>query len=109
MPFIVSFRFHTWAVVVVCRHVVSIRGWSFSNVGSRFCTWAVVAWWWWWWSAVAGLSISLPHCCQQHGPSMSLVRGWCWALVAVGAVRGWCVVVLPLLWHGRRLLWLWLW
>jgi len=34
MPFIVSFHFRMWAVVVVCGHIVSICGRSFSNVGS---------------------------------------------------------------------------
>jgi len=60
------------------------------------------------------------------GPSVLMVRGWCWALVAVGAICGWCVVmvasssclgvvilshgvVLLSLWCGRCLLWLWLW
>jgi len=67
MPFIVWFHFHTWTVVVVCEHVVSVRGWSFSNVGGHFHMWAVVMWWWWWWSAMAGLSICLPRRCQRHG------------------------------------------
>jgi len=34
MPFIISFRFHTWAVIVVCGCVVSVCGQSFSYVGS---------------------------------------------------------------------------
>jgi len=45
MPFIILFCFHTWAVIVVCGHVVSIRRWSFSYVGSHFRMWVVVAWW----------------------------------------------------------------
>jgi len=44
------------------------RGQLFSNVGGFPHTWAVVTWWWWWWrSAMAGLSIWLPRCCQWHG------------------------------------------
>jgi len=113
--------------VFVCRRSLSSVGASFPYTGGRFRTWAVVVWWWWWWrSAVAGLSISLPRCCQRRGTWLPCQqRKWgegvfthllvvvaasdvaprChWVLVAIGAVGGWCVVILPLLWHGRRLL-----
>jgi len=42
IPFIVSFRFHTQVVVVVCGHVISIHGQLFSYVGSC-CVVVVVA------------------------------------------------------------------
>ena len=42
MLFIVSFHFHTWAVVVICGHVVSICQQSFSNVGGHFRMWVVM-------------------------------------------------------------------
>ena len=46
---------------------IFICGQSFSNVGVHFHTWVVVVWWWWWQSAVAGVSIWLPHHCQRRG------------------------------------------
>ena len=33
MPFIIWFHFHTWAVVVVCGHIVSVCRQSFSYMG----------------------------------------------------------------------------
>ena len=84
MLFIISFRFHMQAVIVICGRIVSIHGWlllsvgtSFPYTGGRFHTWAVVMWWWWWWSAVAGLSISLPRRCQRRGTWLpSQQRKW---------------------------------
>ena len=45
---------------------IFVCGQSFLNVGIRFHMWVVVAWWWWR-SAMAGVSIWLPHHCQQRG------------------------------------------
>jgi len=48
MLFIISFRFHMQAVIVICGRIVSIHGWlllsvgtSFPYVGGHFRTWAV--------------------------------------------------------------------
>jgi len=54
----------SFGFVFVPGQSLSSVGMLFPYVGSCFRTWAVVAWWWWWPSAMAGLSIWLPHHCQ---------------------------------------------
>ena len=53
-------------IFVPGRSLLSV-GVSFPYTGSHFRMWVVVTWWWWWQSAMASLSIWLPHHCQQRG------------------------------------------
>ena len=107
------------------RSLLSV-GASFPYVGSHFCTWAVVAWWWWWWwSAVAGLSIWLPHCCRWQGggvgclsplvPFLGGVLSWSrhhlitWCHPAIVVAWSLSVVVVVVVSHCCSQLWLLTW
>ena len=116
-----------WTIIAIGR----VQWWAIVAVGWWLC-WALVTigrQWCWALSVIGmggGVGCSLLLVGGGAGPWCHCCGGWCWALIAVGAVHGWCVVmvtlsshlgvivsscgvILPSLWHGHHLLWLWLW
>jgi len=112
-------------VVVVCGHIISVCRQSFSNVGGLICgrllcgggggslPWPVLVFHCH--VAVSNMAPGFPVSKVSGGRGvfthllvvvvasdmgahhMLLARGWCWALITVGAVHGWCVVMAVLL------------